>query len=262
MLMKWLFLFNRQHPLSVSSYDFVPYNFGPFSFEAQQNLNQTLTRYVQRFGNDFKLREGTEDEVRLITGKIKQAEQIAIDQIWLNTGRLALDDLLDDVYSKYPWYASRSKRKPCSPQADAHLAVYTSGYEGKSVDAFLDSLLRHSIKGVIDVRRNAFSQKYGFSKVALHNLCNKVGIKYDHIPELGVASELRKDLSGEDAFAKLFDDYENNLPEQSDALSKASKIVKSRPTTLLCFEAASEQCHRGRLAPKIAAQTDLQVKHL
>ena len=262
MLMKWLFLFSRQSPSSVSSYDFVPYNFGPFSFEAQQNLNQTLTQYVQRVGDGFKLREGTEDEVRLITSKIKQVEQVAIDQIWLNTERLALDDLLDDVYAKYPWYASRSKRKPCSPQTDAALAVYTSGYEGKSVDAFLDSLLSHSIKGVIDVRRNAFSQKYGFSKVALNNLCNKVGIEYDHIPELGVASELRKDLSGEDAFAKLFDDYENNLPEQTDALSKASEIIKSRPTTLLCFEAASEQCHRGRLAPKIAAQTDLQVKHL
>lgn len=261
-LMKWLFLFSRQQPSSVSSYNFVPYKYGPYSFEAQQDINQALARYVEDVNDGFRLRKEVENEVATITDKIKKSDLLCANEIWSTFAKLAHQDLLDRVYAAYPWYASRSELVAHVPQDDADIAVYTSGYEGKSVDAFFATLLEHGIRGVLDVRRTAYSHKYGFSGATLRRLCSKLAITYDHLPELGVASELRKDLSGAEAFAKLFDEYELKLPEQSNALRKAGEIVRLRPTTLMCFEATSECCHRGRLAPKIASQVKLPVKHL
>ena len=261
-LMKWLFLFSRRQPLSVSSYNFVPYKYGPYSFEAQQDLNQSLARYVEDVNGGFRLRRDVENEVTTITDKIKATDLLCANEVWSTFAKLAHQDLLDRVYAAYPWYASRSELVAHIPQDDADIAVYTSGYEGKSIDAFFATLLQHGIRGVLDVRRTAYSHKYGFSGATLQRLCSKLAITYDHLQELGVASELRKDLSGAEAFAKLFDEYELKLPEQSHALRIAGEIVRLRPTTLMCFEAMSECCHRGRLAPKIASQVKLPVKHL
>ncbi len=260
--MKWLFLFSRHNPSSVSSYDFVPYKFGPYSFEAQQNISQTLARYVEEGDYGYRLRRGVEGEVIEIANKIKRPDLHTVDQIWSDVSCLPRQVLLDRVYAEHSWYASRSELVEQEPQHEAELAIYTSGYEGKSVDAFLNNLLEQGIQGVLDVRRNAYSHKYGLSGPVLRDICNKLGMNYDHLPALGVASELRKDLSGPDAYTKLFDDYELNLPEQTSALAKAGEIVKRRPTSLMCFEAKSECCHRGRLAPRLASQISLPVKHL
>jgi len=260
--MKWLFLFSRQHPSGVSSYDFVPYKFGPYSFEAHQNISQTLARYIEEGDYGYRLRCEVRSEVIEIANKIKRQDLHTVDQIWSDVGCLPRQSLLDRVYDEYPWYASRSELVEQKPQHEAELAIYTSGYEGKSVDAFLNDLLKQGIQGVLDVRRNAYSHKYGLSGPPLRDICNKLGMSYDHLPALGVASELRKDLSGPEAYTKLFDEYELNLLEQTSALAEAGEIVKRRPTSLMCFEARSECCHRGRLAPKLASQINLPVKHL
>ncbi len=261
-LMKWLFLFSRQQPLSVSSYNFVPYKYGPYSFEAQQDLNQSLARYVEDVNEGYRLRKEVENEVATIVDKIKKSDLLCANEVWTTYAKLSVDKLLENVYTSYPEYAIRSELIAHSPQCDADIAVYTSGYEGKSVDAFFKMLLDHGIKGVLDVRRTAYSHKYGFTGATFQRLCTKLELTYNHLPELGVASELRKDLFGAEAFAKLFDEYEAKLPEHSEALRKAGEIVKLRPTTLMCFEATSECCHRGRLAPKIASQVKLPIKHL
>ena len=262
-LMKWLFLFSRENPSSVSSYSFVPYRYGPSSFEVQQNISQTLAQYIEESDGKYRLRLGVESEVAVITNSIRALELHALDRIWSEVHFLSREALLSRVYNGYPWYASRSELVNGAARPDeAKLAVYTSGYEGKSVDAFLNNLLEQGIRGVLDVRRNAYSHKYGLSGPTLRSICNTLGMQYDHLPDLGVASELRKDLSGPDAHTKLFDEYEVNLPTQADALLQAEEIIRQRPTSLMCFEAKSECCHRGRLAPKIASQVGLIVKHL
>lgn len=260
--MKWLFLFSREDPSSVSSYDFVPYKYGPYSFEAKQNISQTLAQYVEEGTCGYKLRHGVESEVTAITDKLKSSDLRSLNKIWSEVSPLPRQALLDRVYAEYPWYASRSELVKQEPPHNAELAIYTAGYEGKSVDAFLNNLLEHGVHGVLDVRRNAYSHKYGLSGPILRDICSKLDMEYNHLPALGVASELRKDLSGPNAYTKLFDDYETNLPEQRNSLLIAGEIVKRRPTSLMCFEAKSECCHRGRLAPKLASQVNLPVKHL
>lgn len=260
--MKWLFLFSQESTSDVSSYGFVPYKFGPFSFEAQQNVDQTLAQYIEESNSLYKVRCGKEEEVSTIINKIRSSDATILNQVWSVVHCLSHKDLLDRVYAEYPWYTTKSELLEHDVQIDAELAVYTSGYEGKSVDAFLNDLLQQGIRGILDVRCHAYSHKYGLSGPALNSICNKLGIQYDHLPALGVASKLRKDLSGPDAFKKLFDDYETHLSEKSEALAVAAKIVKQRPTSLMCFEAKSECCHRGRLAPNLASLVNLTVKHL
>ena len=69
-----------------------------------------------------------------------------------------------------PWYSVNSElphfRSDEAEQrtAPALAAVYTAGYEGNSIDRFLDRLMKRGIYSIIDVRSNPISRKYGFSQ--------------------------------------------------------------------------------------------------
>jgi len=57
-------------------------------------------------------------------------------------------------------------------------------WEGRSLDAYLDALVRRNISHLVDVRKNALSMKYGFSKSQLSKTCAHLGITYIHEPDL------------------------------------------------------------------------------
>lgn len=66
-----------------------------------------------------------------------------------------------------------------------------------------------------DVRRNPWSRKYGFSKSTLSNACEGVGIRYEHLPELGIVSDARRNLETQADYDALFAHYERyDLPKQ------------------------------------------------
>src|SRR5690606_23222120 len=104
------------------------------------------------------------------------------------------------VYSRFPWYAQNTERhdlvhKVVEPTPPAEPAAYTVGYEGKCIDGFLAGILRSGVRRIVDVRRNPISRKYGFAKSTLSRHLTYLGIGYLHMPELGIASEERADLS-------------------------------------------------------------------
>ena len=78
--------------------------------------------------------------------------------------------LISMVYGRHPWYSVNSElphfRSDEAEQrtAPALAAVYTAGYEGNSIDRFLDRLMKRGIYSIIDVRSNPISRKYGFSQ--------------------------------------------------------------------------------------------------
>ena len=51
--------------------------------------------------------------------------------------------------------------------------------------SYLNLLLTNSVTLLCDVRRNALSRRYGFSKSTRSKACEGVGIRYEHLPELG-----------------------------------------------------------------------------
>ena len=145
----------------------------------------------------------------------------------------------------------------------APLAVYTAGYEGLSIDGFLNMLVQHGITCLIDVRQNPTSRRYGFHKTTLSRLCGLLNIEYVHIPELGIKSQYRRDLKTLSDYRALFKQYTAaTLAAELDSIDEVTKLITEKPSVLVCMEADPVYCHRSCLAKYIADKTFLPVKHL
>ena len=261
--MKWLFLMAEETRVrdEIPFYDFLPYQYGPFSFTVYQELAR-----LEKMGliaDDLSIPKDVQRDVADAVSRLSQVVLDDADRILDRYGDMAHDELIDDVYARYDWFASRSKLRPPHERQPASPSVFTTGYEGESVDAFLNKLLAAGIERVLDVRKNAYSQKYGFSRAPLKTNCEKVDIEYRHLPELGIPSDMRTDLSTRELRKRLFVTYERELlPRQSDAKKRAAELLQERATVLLCVERHHEDCHRGTLAPHLARMTGLPIAHI
>jgi len=141
--------------------------------------------------------------------------------------------------------------------------VYTAGYEGESVDCFFQKLLKARVERILDVRNNPVSRKFGFSKKTLRRLSGQIDMGYVHLPELGVPPSYRRSLESFEDYQALMEEYENSiLPAVKESQVKAARLMKNRPSVLVCFEADTRCCHRGRLAQAISRDTGMDVVHL
>ena len=133
--------------------------------------------------------------------------------------------------------------------------IFTVGYEGTEIDEFVSKLAQNAIAALIDVRKNAISRKRGFSKTKLSEKMISMGIEYYHMPELGIASSLRKHLddSRPETYSRLFDYYEKSiLPQAAESIARIIEIAKKKGSiALTCFESDHRLCHRDRIASKI-----------
>lgn len=266
-LQKYVFLLRHETFLGRDStfYDFLPYKFGPYSFAAQREIEAlTAYGYLALSGSSLTLTTlGTREAM-----KVDNDTTRAVSAVVSKYGKIGLQPLLKDVYTRYPWYARNSELQELVPDGvrkpnKAPVAVYTIGYEGRSVDGFLDKLLHTGVRRIVDVRANPVSMKYGFAKSSLSSLADKVGIGYVHCPELGIPSNRRKQAQTDTDFRKLFNYYESQiLPAQEDDAAKVAELMKASPSVLLCMEREAVNCHRGRLATRIAALNKLDVVHL
>ena len=268
---KLLFLLRRETFLQNDRtfYDFVPYKFGPYSFAASREL-EALVAYgyvkevagrsstiltIQTLGE----REGEEVEADLARAVGKVANKYA---------GLSVRELMRDVYTRYPWFACKSDAKELVPKgapslARASVAVYTMGYETLSVDGFFGKLLELGIRRIIDVRSNPVSRKFGFAKKSMAAIAEKMGLEYVHVPELGIESERRKDVETAAEFRQLFGYYERHiLTAGTVQIQQLSASMKESPSVLVCMEKEAVDCHRSRLATRIAATSGLKVVHL
>ena len=259
-LTKWAFLLRQETESrgGESFYDFVPYQYGPFSFGLFQEAEKLVSfGYLKELGDStWALGEISAPpmESRL------QQDLVRISERFCKT---SVDDLLDYVYEKYPYYTINSKRKRLAERRVAPLAVYTAGYEGKNVDAFLNGLTQTGIAHLIDVRMNPIARRYGFHRSTLTRLCGWLGIQYSHVPSLGIASELRQQLDSAEAYRSLFRQYEKTtLKTERAAIDTVSAWVVKSPSVLVCMEAEPSCCHRARLAEPVSEDTGLPVIHL
>lgn len=99
-----------------------------------------------------------------------------------------------------------------------------------------------------DVRRTPLSRKKGFSKGPLRVAVEAEGIRYEPLPELGIAPEARKKASSPAARAALFAEYERDVPGLKKPLAKLAGWLRSgERVALLCFERDPADCHRSRI---------------
>jgi len=144
--------------------------------------------------------------------------------------------------------------------------LFTIGYEGISLEAYLNKLIKNNVQVLVDVRRNPLSMKYGFSKNSLKKFCENLGIQYMHFPEVGIDSNQRQELNTQKDYDELFEHYKlNNLKNTKQTQATILDVLKSnKRIALTCFEANICQCHRKSLAEAIVALPDFnyELKHI
>jgi uncharacterized protein (DUF488 family) len=132
-------------------------------------------------------------------------------------------------------------------------AVFTVGYEGRTIEELLTLLRDHRVQVLVDVRLNAISRRRGFSKTALSDSLADAGIEYVHEPGLGNPKDNR------DAFregeASAHKRYLRHVQKHgTDAVARVSELVANTPTALLCVEREPATCHRSAIASELGAQ--------
>jgi hypothetical protein len=247
--MKLLFLATRENGL----YDFVPYKRGPFSFELYNDFRPLVQKgFVQSGDTEWTLESGW------VFPKPDQGVQRIFTKIYNEYDDLSDEELIKFVYKKYQNYTVNSERKDkyvISPSTDT--GITTIGYEGKNLDAFIFQLIENHIDLLVDVRNNPFSMKYGFNKSQLMKVTQNfqaesfvTKIEYVHIPQLGVESSKRQNLT-KDGYNKLFAEYEIALDNKTEYLNKIIELSKTHKIALMCFEADVNCCHRGIIAKRL-----------
>lgn len=263
-MMKWAFLLSQETPShgGKTFYQFIPYRYGPYSFTLNQETDSLIRNgfLEKEKNNSWNLTDlGKNFDVDLPKNVIQDIHHVATEY-----GDLSSQELLDLVYDKYSWFTINSdlpgRRKKKRPIAEK--AIYTAGYEGKTVDEFLNLLMESGISRLIDIRFNPISRRYGFHKSTLARLCNFLGIDYQHLPELGIPSFERNNLSSSAQYASLFNDYRSSLPSRENALLNLTGLLNSKPSVLVCMEADPKFCHRNVLAQHLETLIDLPIKHL
>lgn len=263
-IMKWAFLLSWETPSQGGKtfYQFIPYRYGPYSFTLKQEAGSLIR-------NGF-LDQGLDDRWHLTSlGKrleIALPKDVTQDicHICELYGKLSGQELINLIYDKYDWFTVNSdipgKRKRKRPVAEKF--IYTAGYEGRTVDEFLNLLIQSGILRLIDVRYNPISRRYGFHKSTLLRLCSLLKIDYQHLPGLGIPGSQREYLDSTDKYISLFENYRCSLPSRTSDLNQVMSLLQAEPSALMCMEANPEFCHRNVLAQYLTTLIDMPIKHL
>lgn len=246
-LIKIMFLIHKQNKINYSSYNFYPYKYGPFSTRIYSDLY-----YFYKQGLLSKVSEEDDKNIQVTPlGKTFCKIEYSLEQYIKSILKQnpTINSLIDYVYDKYPEFTIKSVRKnnPHVVNQDTTPGFFLIGYEGRDIDAFLNVLIQNNIDILIDVRNNPRSMKYDFNKERLKKYLNNVKIEYESIPELGIRSELRKDLRDQADYESLFRDYALSLPSKKEFTKRLIKMVENERIALMCFEKDVNQCHRREL---------------
>ena len=264
-LQKNLFLLTRQQ--KEKSFDFIPYKYGCFSLQANNDLN-----VLENMGYVKKKYNGTSIAWQLTSdddfvNQLRIEDKVALSYIYNKFRTYSSNDLIKYTYINYPFWAINSvilddlldteeKEKILRQKKDIEeKCLFTIGYEGKSLEIYINQLIINSIKVLCDVRKNPLSKKWGFSKSLLKDACEKANIKYVHIPQLGIESEERHDLKTFSDYKKLFETYERTtlIDNNFYLLSIIEILRENQRVAITCFEKDVCMCHRGVVAKNLMA---------
>ncbi|MFH1738457.1 MAG: DUF488 domain-containing protein [bacterium] len=256
---KLLFLYCQESE-EIPTYEFVPYRYGGFSFTSYADKRRLIERGLL----------AKDDHAWILTqagrsmGAMTRPERQRMEEFARQHAGLHGDRLVVEAYRRHPYYAIRSEiaESVLTGEKDTLAAVAaarpalgppgicTIGYERRTFEGYLNILIRHGVTLLCDVRRNPLSRKYGFSKSTLSRACGGLGIRYEHLPELGIDSEDRRGLKCQADYDALFAVYtREKLPRQKQTLEKIKRWVEEgERVALTCYERLPEQCHRHCVA--------------
>ena len=255
---KILFLYTQtceQEP----SYEFVPFKKGCYSFTSVADKAKLADKGFLVESEDWQLTD---------TG-LKAARVPADVAAKLNTfserrKHLRGESLVAHTYRQHPYWATRSRIAETILKEDAAALaaieqarpiraaskLWSIGYEGRSLEGYLNAILRAGVSILCDVRKNPLSRKYGFSKKTLARVCSELDLRYEHLPQLGIESDERQELNDLADYQELFNKYQQTvLVNESAALDKIVAWIKDgESVAVTCYERLPEYCHRTRVA--------------
>lgn len=270
-LQKYLFLLTRLQ--KEKAFDFIPYKYGCYSLQANQDL-MVLEKmgYIKREQNKSAISWKLISKEDFIEA-IKKDDLSCLNNIFRSFSEYRTNDLIKYTYLNYPFWAinsnilndllseeERSKVLQQKKRSNEN-TLFTIGYEGVSLEMYINKLILNDVKVLCDVRKNSYSQKWGFSKATLQDACEKVGIKFIHIPQLGIESNERQELNELADYKRLFASYEaTTLVENNKYLLELVGIVTSNHrVALTCFEKDVQMCHRGVIASQLMTLDSLRA---
>jgi uncharacterized protein (DUF488 family) len=276
LLQKICFLLNKEHNIPI--YDFVPYKYGPFSFTLNNELFSLQKKGLIELNENSVILKQSEDKTKL------ELDYNVIETISDVYRRFGNDkkSMINYIYKKFPYYTQRSKlyqrfdvniknekkvnENEIKKINENKKYLFTIGYEGKSLERFLNLLIQNEIDILVDVRNNPISRKFGFSKEKLKSFCEKLFIEYVHLPQLGIPPEYRKHRSYID-LQKLFDFYYKNiLLKNIDVIYNILFYLKNENKRLavMCFERDVNFCHRKFITNEIEqiSKNSIKITHL
>lgn len=256
-----------------ADYHFVPYKFGCYSFSMKADLITMVKKKILLENDITYLLPNKTDYFK----GLKEDDKSIIRGIKTDYGRMSSNSLMKYTYTHYPYWATKSTVAVNILTADElikveqlkkeriNITLFTIGYEGSSLEEYLNKLVMNDVKLLIDVRRNPLSMKFGFSKTLLSRYCESLGILYKHFPEVGIKSEERQELNSQSDYDNLFKEYKKQLPSTLATQLIILDLLKLHERiALTCFEADICQCHRKPLSETISNLPDFkyELKHI
>ena len=132
------------------------------------------------------------------------------------------------------------------------LTLYTIGHSNRPLDAFLDLVAAHDLRGIADVRAFPSSRRWPhFNREALAQALNARGVQYDWLPALGGRRHKGRPDSPHTAWTvaafRNYADY-SETDEFAHGLDELLAAAHQRRTAFMCAEALYWQCHRRLIA--------------
>lgn len=265
-LQKYMFLYVHEFS-QEKHYAFVPYHYGSFSYEMYKDLHTLERNGLLAIGE-----KQIETHIKGFFEDTSLEEQRNLLKFSMQYKNLKGDALIGHLYQNYTYYAinskishrflSREELDKFIPSSN-EISLYTIGYESKKFEEYLNQLIQNDIKVLVDVRKNAHSMKYGFSKTTLKNAIENLGLKYIHIPNLGIESENRKTLQTKSDYDALFAVYAKTFTDKVQDLDYLHEtLLVNKRIAITCFEKDVGYCHRGIIAQKMTDKYGIEIKHL
>jgi uncharacterized protein (DUF488 family) len=145
------------------------------------------------------------------------------------------------------------------------LRIWTIGHSTRTIDYFISLLEENGIKLVVDVRSLPGSKRYPqFNKEALSASLNKVGIRYEHCPELGGRRKPRPNscnIAWRNPSFRGYADYMETEEFRKGADRLVDLANDAGRTVIMCAEAVWWRCHRALVSDYLKAR-GIEVMHI
>lgn len=145
--------------------------------------------------------------------------------------------------------------------SDKHPPIYTIGYGSRSIDEFLELLLKQNINYLIDVRTKPYSRfKPEFTKSHLEKRLFQEGIRYVFMGDTlgGMPDDPSVFTDGKVDYKKV-----EALPSYQEGVSRLQTAFEKRlRVVLMCSEGKPEMCHRSKLIGQTVTALGIPMAHL